>query len=76
MEGGCPARGKERVAPGAEGGAGGGDVIDHYGGQPGLRGGSGVKGASEIARARPPRKTALGGSGAVAAQGRQQGIAR
>ena len=73
MEGGCPARGKERVAPSAEGGAGGGDVIDHYGDQPWLRGGCGVKGASEIAGPRFPGEAALGGGGAMAAQGRQEG---
>ena len=73
MEGGRPARCEERVAPGAEGGAGGGYVIDQYGGQAGLRGGRSVKGASEIARSCLPGEAALGGGGAMPAQGRQEG---
>ena len=73
MEGGRPARCEERVAPGAEGGAGGGDVIDQYGDQPWLRGGCGVKGASEIAGPRLPGEAALRGGGPMASEGRQEG---
>jgi hypothetical protein len=73
MEGGRPARCKKGVAPGAEGGAGGGHVIHQDGDQPGPGWGGGVKGASEIAWPRLPGQAALGGGGAVAAQGRQLG---
>ena len=76
MERGRPARRKERLSSGAKGGAGGCHVVHQDRGERRSGWGCGVKSASEIARARLPRKAALGRGGAVAPEGRQEGEPR